>query len=293
MTLRLAHGNIQTDNFFMQTWLLLVILGLPGVLQAQVQVQVQQLVDPPVAIDPEIANLDSEIVTDEEFDLPIDSTAASSADELIPKLGSPTFKEREEASAGLIEIGAPAFAKLRAAYHQTKNLEVLLRIENIVRIAYLNHHVYDRSGFLGINLQAYLAGADENARLPAGTVGVRVGRVIENTAAERAGMLKDDVIFEVDGQPLTGDGVQVVENFSAMIRARGPGGRMNLTVLRGTEEIPMLVTIGRCPIDIAKQGTVRAVSENHYRATARFPKWWAKYFAQDKDFALDTGKALD
>jgi C-terminal processing protease CtpA/Prc len=91
-------------------------------------------------------------------------------------------------------------------------------------------------------------------------------------------MLKDDVIFEVDGAPVRGEGMQVVENFSAMIRARGPGGKMNLTVLRGAQEIPMLVTIGRCPEEIAKQGTVRTVSENHFKASAKFPKWWAKYF---------------
>lgn len=226
-----------------------------------------------------MANIESEIVTDEEFDLPIDPTAANSADDLIIKLGSPSFKEREEATAGLIEIGAPAFAKLRDSYHTTQNLEVLLRIENVVRTAYLNHHVYDRSGFLGINLQAYSASAEDKPRLPPGTVGVKVGRIIPNTSAERAGMLADDIIFEVDGAPLAGEGAQVVENFSAMIRARGPGGKMNLNIMRDTQEIPMLITIGRCPPEIAKQGTVRAVSENHFRATARFPKWWAKYFA--------------
>jgi len=257
----------------------LAIVLLSGSTLAQVQVQVQQLVDPPVEIDPQADRLDSETLTDEEFHLPLDPTAANSADELIPRLGSPSYKEREEATAGLIEIGAPAFARLRSAYHATQNLEVLLRIEHIVRTSYLNHHVYDRSGFLGINLQTYSASAEENPRLPAGTVGVKVGRVIPNTAAERAGMQADDVIFEVDGAPLTGEGAQVVENFSAMIRARGPGGKMNLNILRGSQEIPMLITIGRCPEDIAKLGTVRAVSENHFRATARFPKWWAKYFA--------------
>ena len=224
------------------------------------------------------ARSESDAVSDEEFRLPLDPTAAESADELIPKLGSPSYKEREEATAGLIEIGAPAFSKLRAAYLGAANLEVLLRIERIVRTAYLNHHVYDRSGFLGINLQPYVAGMDDNPRLPAGSVGVKVGRVIAGTAAERVGMLADDVIFEVDGAPIQGEGGQVVENFSAIIRDRGPGGKMNLTVMRGAQEIPMLVTIGRCPEEIARSGTVRAVSENHYKASAKFPKWWDKYF---------------
>ena len=240
----------------------------------QIQIQEEQEVVDPL----ESTRGELEVVTDEEFRLPLDVTAAQSADQLIPMLGSPSFKEREDATAGLIEIGAPAFARLRDAYHSTDNLEVLLRIEHIVRTAYLNHHVYDRSGFLGINLQTYVANTEENPRLPAGTVGVKVGRVIPGTSAEKAGMLAEDVIFQVDGEPIRGEGMQVVESFSAIIRAKGPGGKLNLTLLRGTEEIPMVITIGRCPEEIAKQGTVRAVSENHFKAAAKFPKWWAKYF---------------
>ena len=257
---------------------LFALWGLVVSAHAQVQFQVQVQEEPVEIIPAQNARNELEIVSDEEFRLPLDSTVAQSADLLIPKLGSPSFKEREEATAGLIEIGAPAFARLRAAYQGTSNLEMLLRIERIVRTAYLNHHVYDRSGFLGINLQTYIASMEENPRLPAGSVGVKVGRVIPNTAAERAGMLAEDVIFEVDGAPIRGEGMQVVESFSAVIRERGPGGKMNLTVLRGTQEIPMLITIGRCPEEIAKQGTVRAVSENHFKAVAKFPKWWDKYF---------------
>lgn len=260
---------------------ILFLGALAGTAGAQVR-QIAQVEEP--AVDPESDEIrfEPESVSDEEFRLPLDPTAAESADELIPKLGSPSYKEREEATAGLIEIGAPAFAKLRTAYHNCHNLEIQLRIERIVRTAYLNHHVYDRSGFLGINLQSYIASMEENPRLPAGSVGVKVGRVIPGTAAERAGMAVDDVIFEVDGAPVPGVGAEVVEHFSAIIRDRGPGGKMNLTVMRGEHEIPMLVTIGRCPEEIARQGTVRAVSENHFKASARFPKWWDKYFASQE-----------
>ncbi|MDO8631979.1 MAG: PDZ domain-containing protein, partial [Phycisphaerales bacterium] len=177
-------------------------------------------------------------ISDEEFRLPIDPTAAASADELIRKLGSPVYKEREAATDGLIEIGAPALARLRSAYQTTDDLEVRLRIERIVRTAYLNHHVYNRSGFLGINLQPYSASMEEHPRLPKDAVGVKVGKVIPGTAAERAGLTVDDVIFEVDGDPVRGEGMQVVETFSATIRDRGPGGRMKLTVLRGMQRIP-------------------------------------------------------
>ncbi len=213
-----------------------------------------------------------------EFDLPIDPTASASADELIGRLGSPLFQERERATEGLIEIGAPAFAKLRAAYRATDDLEVRVRIERIVRTAYLNHHVYDRSGFLGINLQAYVANLEEHPLLPKGTVGVRIGRVIPQTAAERAGLLEGDIIFEVDGEPIRGEGGEVVETFSATIRTRGPGGKMKLTILRAVQRIPVDVTIGRCPEQVAREGSVRQVSENHYKAMSRFPQWWESNF---------------
>ena len=76
---------------------------------------------PTRGVDPAPANPEVEVIY---------TRAGQSADQLIPKLGSPSYQEREEATAGLIEIGAPAFAKLRAAYHATANLEVLLRIEH-------------------------------------------------------------------------------------------------------------------------------------------------------------------
>lgn len=266
-------------RFAILTLFLCIGFGGPATTAAVAQVQMQVQVQEEAEVDPlESLRGELEVVTDEEFHLPLDVTAAQSADQLIPKLASPSYKEREEATAGLIEIGAPAFARLRDAYQSTSDLEVLLRIEHIVRTAYLNHHVYDRSGFLGINLQPYVANAEEDPRLPAGTAGVKVGRIIPGTSAERAGMLKDDVIFEVDGGPVPGEGMQVVEEFSAIIRARGPGGKMSLTLLRGTQQIEMLITIGRCPEEIARSGTVRAVSDNHFKAAAKFPKWWSKYF---------------
>lgn len=276
------------DNFFVKhnqaiSVLALVCAALHARPSEAQQLQVQRQIQVP-PIDPNDFELGQEIqietepVTDEEFNLSLDPTAAKSADDLILKLGSPSFAEREQATAGLIEIGAPAFAKLRDAYRATPKLEVQLRIEHIVRTAYLNHHVFDRSGFLGINLQQYNSGSEERPRLPEGTVGVKIGKIIPNTAAERAGLQVEDVIFEVDGAPIEGEGMQVIENFSAMIRARGPGGKMNLTIMRGNQKLPLALTIGRCPENVAKEGNVRVVSENRYKAVARFPKWWAKFF---------------
>jgi hypothetical protein len=106
---------------------------IPAHAQAQLQIQVQEMqADDPL----EATRTEPEIVSDEEFNLTLDSTAAQSADQLIPRLGSPSYKEREEATAGLIEIKCRPLSSY-AAYHATNNLEVLLRIEHRSHI--LNH----------------------------------------------------------------------------------------------------------------------------------------------------------
>ena len=113
--LALAYPPMHTFHMRLTTLFVYVFcLGLCGVVdtaahaQVQLQVPIQQ-----EEIDPlEDARYESEILSDEEFSLPLDTTAAQSADQLIPKLGSPSFKEREEATAGLIEIGAPTFASM-------------------------------------------------------------------------------------------------------------------------------------------------------------------------------------
>jgi len=213
-------------------------------------------------------------VSDEEFALPVDERMAADIDRLIAQLGSPRYQERVAATDGLIEIGAPSFGKLRTAYHGTDDLEVRLRIERIVFTAYLDHHVYSRHAFLGISLQPYTPRAGDTVELPPGTRGVAITNVIQDTAAERAGLQRKDVIIAADGQSL-GRVADIVTTFSQTIASRPPGAHMTLSVARGGEVHDVDVTLGRCPRERVQQTRIR---DKYDAAAARFLTWWKEYF---------------
>ena len=76
-----------------------------------------------------------------EFNVPVDDALAAEIDTLIPQLGVAGYKARDAATQRLVEIGPAAFGRLRRAYRESDEFEVHLRIEEIVREAYLTHHV--------------------------------------------------------------------------------------------------------------------------------------------------------
>lgn len=216
-------------------------------------------------------------LTGEEFRIPVDERMAADIDELIADLGAPEYEKRVAATDGLIEIGAPAFAKLRETYHGTDDLEVRLRIERIVFSSFLDHHVYSRHAFLGIQLQRYIARDGDELELPRGTGGVRVSNVIENTAAERAGLLENDVIIGADGEMLPPAAADPVTLFSRSIAARPPGAHMLLTVARTDGVHELDVTLGRCPRDRVQQTRIR---EKYDEAAEQFKVWWKRFFME-------------
>jgi len=219
-------------------------------------------------------------LTGEEFRIPVDERMATDIDRLIVDLGAPEYEARVAASDGLIEIGAPAFAKLRTAYHSTDDLEVRLRIEQVAFSSFLDHHVYSRHAFLGIQLQPYVPRDGDEVVLPPGMQGVIVSNVIEDTAAERAGLLKGDVIIASDGEPLRGAVADVVTSFSKGIAARRPGAHMILTVARKDGNHELDVTLGRCPRDRVQQTRIR---EKYDQAADEFRTWWKRFFMSEQN----------
>ena len=69
-------------------------------------------------------------------------------------------------------------------------------------------------------------------------VGVLVLSVVENSAAEKAGLEAGDVIVSVDGQAM-----RRVEDLLALLRRRSPGDRLELAVVREREERKVEVTL--------------------------------------------------
>lgn len=243
---------------------------------------------------PEVRELLNKPITDEEFRVELDAAQSAAVDDLIAKLGAPVFQDREQATAGLIDAGAGAFAKLRSGYHSADDLETKLRIENIVRTAYLNFHVLDRYGFLGISMNVFdpttpallgqvraPRGQQKNLappRLPEGRVGVYVAQVIEGTGAARAGLQEGDVLIALNGLAVEGKGEQIRQSFSAAIRDHRPGETIELMVVRGDTLLSILATLSRPPESVARQNNIIAVSELYRQVSERFQTWWELYF---------------
>jgi len=69
--------------------------------------------------------------------------------------------------------------------------------------------------------------------------GLLIRDVAEDSPAARAGLARGDLIVAVAGQPIGG-----VDDLFGALRAAGPGGTVELTVLRGTEERSVHVVLG-------------------------------------------------
>ncbi len=199
-------------------------------------------------------------------------------EEWISRLGAPRFKEREEATKSLIGLGSASLEGLSIAYEAAQDLEVRLQIESIVRSIYLDYHVYGRNGFLGVSLQPFIPDVSPRTPAPKNVVGIKVGQVIKNTAAERSGLQVEDIIVGVDGVTLEDAGLQSVEAFSGAVRSRRPGTPMALMVLRKGRETAVPVTMGRCPTDVVREGNVPVIQQAAAEAEQRFPLWWATHF---------------
>ncbi len=77
----------------------------------------------------------------------------------------------------------------------------------------------------------------------AGTDGVAIRRVIDDTAAAQAGLLAGDVVMRVDGRP-----VDSSSDLGATIGRHRPGESIELELLRAGKTIQTVVTLGRRPV---------------------------------------------
>ncbi len=231
-------------------------------------------------------------VTDDEFRLSMDEETARQADALILQLSDPVYKVRQDAQEALIQVGAAAMSKLRDAYHSAEDLETKLRIEQVAHSAYVNHHVLDKHGFLGISMRHYDP-AEKGVKqlgiqngmqrstlpppvLPEGRVCVFVSQVIDDTGAARAGVKTGDAIIAMNGDPVIGKGLAIRNAFSARIRKHKPGETIELTIIRGGETLTVKPTLTRAP-----QGSlynVIVIKDLYREATDRFDIWWDKFF---------------
>jgi serine protease Do len=83
--------------------------------------------------------------------------------------------------------------------------------------------------------------------------GVLVGDVQKGAPGEKAGLKQADVIVELDGKPI--DEAAAFRNAIAM---KAPGSKVNLTVVRDGQRIPVAATLDKLP----ENGSVASVKES-------------------------------
>ncbi|MCH8243392.1 MAG: PDZ domain-containing protein [Planctomycetes bacterium] len=224
-------------------------------------------------------------VRDEVFRASLSSSDAAEVERLIPQLGSNDYEEREAATERLALIGRGALERLRTAYLSSDDLEVRLRIEDIVHAAYLMYHVFDRYGFLGISQHPVPATSADDSRIRPGHMGIRISEITADTGAERAGLKKGDVIIAMNGDPIK-EGRGVNADFGATIRRLGPRTVVSLTILRSvkrrTRQLEVEATLGRCPEYLvrSRRRRVGEIPEKLLHTEQLFPAWWAKHFRE-------------
>ncbi|GAF92579.1 unnamed protein product, partial [marine sediment metagenome] len=129
---------------------------------------------------------------------PIDE--AQAIRDLVSRLGSAVFDERQDATERLLEMGSRAYAVLAREYRASDDYEVRLRIQDIVTRCFFRENLFGRNGFLGVGLNVLSHAMDE--RVPVNHSGVEIIRVVEGTAADRAELRSGDLIVAIDEEPL-------------------------------------------------------------------------------------------
>ncbi|MHC5112746.1 MAG: hypothetical protein ACYTHJ_23065 [Planctomycetota bacterium] len=226
---------------------------------------------------------------------PLDDAAATALRVSMPMLASVNYQERQQASEDIKAIGAKAFKPLRDAYISNDDLELRMRIEQIVEWAFHEHRVYSRKAFLGVSLNTYEPGmAPPGLPVDPADRVLYIRTVIEDTAAFRVGLREFDVVLTLNGEPLDGNnqpdaakfnGSQaLVNDFSRRIASNRPGDTISVEVARlvaGEVEIEVLdIELGFLPEHMRQRSNVAAINQAMVESRAAFAAWWDFHFIQ-------------
>lgn len=164
----------------------------------------------------------------------------------IRLLSSEEFAVREKAQSDLLDWarrhGEPAVASLVEKSSSSDDPETRSRCLAVLRDIAMDDFDKDGEGYIGINMQDVFVPVPGD-QLP--RVGIRVGVVVENSAAAEAGIQAGDVIVGL------GDEIwrefPISEKFGKEIRGIKPRSKVALKVLRGEKVIDLEVVLRRRP----------------------------------------------
>ena len=160
--------------------------------------------------------------------------AERSVEQLIQDLGAVRWLVREDATTALIRRGPDCSGPVRQAFREGGRYEVRRRIRQIVKGIYLTEALGPGGAFLGISQPEKVTMSDD-ARIPVGRSALAFQDVVPETAADRAGLQRGDLIISLNGRRSSEE--YPADQFLKWMANQTPGTTCRLGILRGGEGV--------------------------------------------------------
>ncbi len=157
-----------------------------------------------------------------------------SVEQLIQDLGAVRWLVREDATTALIRRGPDCYGPLRQAFREGGRYEVRRRIRQIVKDIYLTEALGPGGAFLGVSQPEKVTMSDD-ARIPVGRSALAFQHVVPETAADRAGLRRGDLIISLNGRWSSRE--YPADRFLKWMANQTPGTTCRLGILRGGEGV--------------------------------------------------------
>lgn len=165
-------------------------------------------------------------------------TFAGEVDELVQKLGSESAASRRAAqetlSAWMETKPRERLVLLAERYSTVEDLEIKVRLEELLADSAREWMFYFPPGFMGINFRLVYLRDDDKA--------IEILQVLPGGAAERAGLRDGDNILEMNGVDI-GE-IESQEDFVGAISELRPGELIDLVVQQGDERVAFQFPLG-------------------------------------------------
>ena len=152
---------------------------------------------------------------------------------------------RGNSGGPLLNLTGKVVGMNTAIYGATGNIGIGFAIpSNMAKHAYeqIREGGSVERGFLGIGFNQLTPGMAATLGLKEDTKGVIISKVVEDSAAEKAGLQRYDVIVEFENQP-----VEEGNQFLSRVAMLKPGTEVNLVVLRDGKRRPFTIKLGKRP----------------------------------------------
>jgi len=163
---------------------------------------------------------------------------------------------RGNSGGPLLNLEGKVVGMNTAIYGATGNIGIGFAIPvNMAKHAYkqLREGGSVERGFLGIGFEQLAPGVAVSLGLEEDTKGVIISSVVEDSAAEKAGLQPYDVIIEFEGEP-----VEKSNEFLNRVAMLRPGTEVDLVVLRDGKSKKFTITLGKRPSTAEIRGELPA-----------------------------------